>query len=59
MSNRDINANSPFIFTKKPGDNKWKKQKKSVKSVFFTLFLYRMLADSKISRNFASCFSWY
>ena len=50
---------SPYIFIKKTGDNKWKKQKKSVKSVFFTLFLYRMLADSKISRNFASCFSWY
>ena len=50
---------SPYIFIKKPGDNKWKKQKKSVKSVFFTLFLHQMLADSKISRNFASCFSWY
>ena len=30
---------SPYIFIKKPGDNKWKKQKKSVK-VYFLHFSF-------------------
>ena len=38
---------SPYIFIKNRGDNKWKKQKKSVKSVFFTLFFIECLQIQK------------
>ena len=59
MQNRFINANFPLHFHKKTGGQQVEKTKEKCKKCIFYTFLYRMLADSKISRNFASCFSWY